>query len=312
MNKTTIVILAAGLGSRYGGDKQVDGLGPNNEVIMDYSIYDAITAGFDKVVFIIKRGMYESFHKQVGERVAKKAEIAYAFQELNERIPEWYTIPADRTKPLGTAHALLCAKDVVDSPFCVFNADDYYGNECFKTMHEFLANLDNSNAEVKRYSMIGYELQNTISENGTVTRGVCKTNDKNQLTECIETYKIKAFPDGTIRDINFNEEGDIIPNNNPVSMNFWGLSPEFFDFLEDYFHTFLKNLTEADIKKECLLPGAVDECMKQGKCTVDVLPCESKWFGVTYQEDRPVVVAKLQELHDAGCYPNLTSDEFYK
>ena len=191
MNKTTIVILAAGLGSRYGGNKQVDGLGPNNEVIMDYSIYDAITAGFDKVVFIIKKGMYESFHEQVGKRVAKKVDIAYAFQELDERIPEWYTTPTERTKPFCTAHALLCAKDVVDTPFCVFNADDYYGDACFKTMHEFLADLDNTNTDVKKYSMIGYELQNTISENGTVTRGVCKTDDNNLLLDVQETFEIK-------------------------------------------------------------------------------------------------------------------------
>ena len=311
-NKTTIVILAAGLGSRYGGNKQVDGIGPNNEVIMDYSIYDAIVAGFDKVVFIIKRSMYESFHKQVGERVSKKIEVAYAFQELDERIPEWYTVPSDRVKPFGTGHALLCAKDVVDSPFCVFNADDYYGNECFKTMHNFLSSVDNSSKDVKQYSMIGFELQNTVPENGTVTRGICKANEKNQLVECIETYKLCRFEDGTIRDINFNEEGDIYPNNTPVSMNFWGLTPDFFNFLEDYFVNFLKSLTEADIKKECILPGAIDECMKTNKCTVDVLPCNSEWFGVTNKEDRPIVQAKLKELHDNNLYPNLTSDEFYK
>ena len=311
-NKTTIVILAAGLGSRYGGNKQVDGLGPNNEIIMDYSIYDAICAGFNKVVFIIKRSMYDSFKAHVGDRVAKKIEVEYVFQEFDTFIPSWYTVPSDRTKPFGTAHALLCAKDAVDSPFCVFNADDYYGNECFKTMHHFLENVDNSNKDCKNYSMIGFELQNTISENGTVTRGVCKRNDKNQLTECVETYKIMKFPDGTIRDINFNEEGDIIPNDAPVSMNFWGLTPDFFEYLENYFHTFLKSLTEADIKKECLLPGAIDSCMKEGKCIVDVLPCNSKWFGVTYREDRPIVVEKLKALYEEKVYPNLTNDEFYK
>ncbi|MBR3694144.1 MAG: nucleotidyltransferase [Erysipelotrichales bacterium] len=303
MDKTTIVIMAAGLGSRYGGEKQVDGLGPNNEVLMDYSIYDALAAGFNKVVFIIKKSMYESFKRQVGDRVAKKAEVHYVFQELDSMIPEWYEVPAERSKPFGTAHCLLCARDVVNEPFCVFNADDYYGPHSFQSMYEFLHNLDNSNKDIKDYSMVGYKLENTISDNGTVTRGICKTNDHNELTQCIETYKIMKFDDGTIRDINFNPEGDIIPNDNPVSMNFWGLTPEFFDFLEEFFHEFLRNLTEADLKKECLLPGAVDSYMKAGKCRVHVLTCDSKWFGVTYQEDRPSVVARLKELHDNGTYP---------
>ena len=303
MDKTTIVIMAAGLGSRYGGDKQVDGLGPNNEVLMDYSIYDGITAGFNKVVFIIKRSMFESFKKKIGDRVEKKAEVHYVFQEFDTMMPEFYNVPAERIKPFGTAHALLCAKDVVHEPFCVFNADDYYGPESFKTMHEFLCGLDNGSKDVKDYSMVGYKLENTISENGTVTRGVCKTNENHELTQCVETYKIMKFEDGTIRDINFNPEGDIIPGDAPVSMNFWGLTPDFFVFLEEFFHEFLRNLTEADLKKECLLPGAVDSYMKAGKCRVHVLDCDTKWFGVTYKEDRPVVVAKLKELHDTGVYP---------
>lgn len=311
-NRTTIVILAAGLGSRYGGNKQVDGLGPNNEIIMDYSIYDAITAGFDKVVFIIKKSMYESFHKQIGERVAKKMEVAYAFQEMDSMIPEWFKVPSDRVKPFGTAHALLCAKDVVDTPFCVFNADDYYGNECFKTMHNFLTSVDNTHADIKNYSMVGFELQNTVPTNGTVTRGVCQVDENQKLVECVETYKITRFPDGTIRDINFHEDGDIIENHTPVSMNFWGLTPDFFSFLEEYFIDFLNELKPEDIKKECILPGAIDECMKQHKCCVDVLPCHSEWFGVTNKEDRPLVVSKFKELHDKGLYPNLTGDEFYK
>lgn len=302
MNKTTIVIMAAGLGSRYGGDKQVDGLGPNNEVIMDYSIYDALAAGFTKVVFIIKKSMYESFREKIGDRIAKKCEVAYVFQEFDS-IPDFYQVPAERTKPFGTAHALLCAKEAVHEPFCVFNADDYYGKDSFASMHTFLSTLDNSNKDIKDYAMIGYKLENTISENGTVTRGICQTNENHELTQCVETYKIMKFPDGSIRDINFHEEGDIIPNDAPVSMNFWGFTPDFFDFLEQYFHNFLHSLTAEDLKKECLLPGAVDAYMKEGKCKVHVLPCESKWFGVTYKEDRPDVVAKFKELHDSGAYP---------
>lgn len=302
MNKTTIVIMAAGLGTRYGGNKQVDGLGPNNEVIMDYSIYDALSAGFNKVVFIIKKSMYESFVEKIGHRIAQKAEVVYVFQEFDS-LPDFYKIPSERVKPFGTAHALLCAKNAVQEPFCVFNADDYYGKDGFIKMYEFLTNVNNANQAVKNYAMVGYQIQNTLSENGTVTRGVCKVNPDNMLEEVIETYKIKKFDDGTIRDINFNEAGDIIPNDNPVSMNFWGFTPDFFNFLEEYFIKFLKELPHDELKKECLLPAAVDTYMKLGKCQVLVLESTSKWFGVTNPEDRPSVVASFKALHDAKEYP---------
>ncbi len=301
--------MAAGLGSRYGGNKQVDGLGPNNEIMMDYAIYDAIQAGFEKVVFIITKPMYEAFHEQVGKRVAKKAEVAYAFQDYDQ-LPDWYHVPAERTKPFGTVSALLAAKDVVKEPFAVCNADDYYGPEAFKVMADYLDHLDTKMTPYP-FSMVGYHLVNTISENGTVTRGVCSVNDNHELTKCVETYKIGRASDGTIRDFNFHEEGDILDANGYVSMNFWGLLPDIFPLFTEYFEDFLHNLKEEDIKAECLLPMAMDKFRNEGKCTIKVLDSPSRWFGVTYKEDKPVVQEELKKLHNAGKYPtNLI--EWYK
>lgn len=307
--KKSLVIMAAGLGSRYGGNKQVDGLGPHNEIMMDYAIYDAIQAGFTKVVFIITKPMYAAFHDQVGKRIAKKVEIAYAFQDYDQ-IPNWYNIPSERTKPFGTVSALLAAKDVVTEPFCVCNADDYYGNEAFKVMANYLDTIA-SNNQINPFSMVGYHLKNTISENGTVTRGVCTVNENSELTSCIETYKIKQAEDGSIRDYNFNSAGDILDSDCYVSMNFWGLLPEVFPLLEAYFDSFLHQLKEDDIKSECLLPLAMDEFRKNGKCTIKVLESPSRWFGVTYKDDKPFVEKELLKLHNAGCYPE-NIIEWYK
>lgn len=300
MNKTTLVIMAAGLGSRYGGNKQIDGLGPNNEIIMDYSIYDAIQAGFNKVVFIIKKDMEETFHEIIGKRVANRVEVGYAFQGFDS-IPSFYQIPSERTKPFGTVHAVLCAKDIVHEPFCVINADDYYGPEAFKTMYDHLQTLDNKDKDVAEFAMVGYRLKNTISENGHVTRGVCHANGKGELEKIVETYKIMKFPDGTIRDINFREEGDILDPDTLVSMNFWGFTPEIFPLFESYFENFLKS--DPGIKTEYGLPTCIADLMADGKAIVKILPCVSKWFGVTYQEDKPSVQSNLRDLHDRNVYP---------
>ena len=302
MKKLTLVVMAAGMGSRYGGNKQIDGLGPNQEIIKDYSIYDAIQAGFNKVVFIIKKEMQETFHEVIGKRIASKVEIAYAYQDFDS-IPAFYQMPAERTKPFGTVHAVLTTKDLIHEPFCVINADDYYGKESFVTMYQYLSNLDNQSKEVAEFSMVGYRLQNTISEHGHVTRGVCQANEKNELMGIEETYKITKFPDGTIRDINFNEEGDILDPNALVSMNFWGFTPELFLLFEAYFARFLQELPNTELKKEYGLPTAIADLMADGKIVLQILPCQSKWFGVTYQEDKPTVMQNLKDLHDTQQYP---------
>lgn len=303
MKKLTLVVMAAGMGSRYGGNKQIDGLGPNQEIIMDYSIYDAIQAGFNKVVFIIKKDMHETFHEVIGKRIASKVEIAYAYQDFDS-LPAFYQMPSERTKPFGTVHAVLSAKELIREPFCVINADDYYGKEAFVTMHDYLSKLDNHQKDIAEFSMVGYRLQNTISENGHVTRGVCQANDQNELVRIVETYKITKFPDGTIRDINFHEEGDVLDPDALVSMNFWGFTPELFPLFEAYFEQFLKDLATTELKKEYGLPTAIADLMADGRIVLKILPCQSKWFGVTYQEDKPTVMQNLKELHDTNQYPD--------
>lgn len=308
MKKITLVVMAAGLGSRYGGNKQIDGLGPNNEIIMDYSIYDAIQAGFNKVVFIIKKEMEDTFHEVIGSRVAKKIEVAYAYQDFDS-IPSSYQIPAERTKPFGTVHAVLCTKALVHEPFCVINADDYYGVEAFQTMYDHLQTLDNAGKDVAEFSMVGYQLKNTISENGHVTRGVCHANEKNQLEKIVETYKIMEFEDGSIRDINFHEEGDILNPDTVVSMNFWGFTPELFPLFEACFEAFLN--TNPEVKAEYGLPTVVAQLMADGKIIVTILPCVSKWFGVTYQEDKEIVMTNLEALHNIQVYPESLIDWYH-
>lgn len=295
---TSLVIMAAGMGSRYGGNKQTDSIGPHGEILMEYSIYDAVEAGFDQVVFIIKPEMEASFKERFGEKIARKVKVAYAFQSF-ESVPDFYTIPEERVKPFGTAHAVLCAKDVVDGPFAVINADDYYGKTAFRSMYEKLQQL----APVGEAAMVGYRLRNTVSENGHVTRGVCKVSE-GRLSEVVETYKIMPFPDGTIRDVNENPEGVILDPDCLVSMNFWGFTPWIFEKLEEAFHAFLKKLGPADIKAECLLPAVVDEQMKAGNLVTYVLSTDAVWFGVTYREDKAYVQGELQKLHEKGDYPD--------
>ena len=288
--KTTLVIMAAGLGSRYGGNKQVDGIGPNGEILMQYSIYDAIRAGFNKVVFIIKeehRSIIEGFCKNI-----KGAEIAFACQDYSS-VPSFYKIPAERTKPFGTTHAVLCAKDVVNEPFAVINADDYYGSEAFDELYHKLNSLKSGEA-----AMVAYKLKNTVSRNGSVSRGVCKVND-GKLSTVTEAYNITIDENDVISD---TVEG-VLDSETLVSMNLWGFLPEFFDYAKDYFDEFLKTLPEGELKKECALPTMVDTLIKAGELDVTVLSTDSVWFGVTYKEDKDYVAGELRKMHENGKYP---------
>ena len=293
----TLLIMAAGMGSRYGGNKQVDGLGPNGEILMEYSIYDAIRAGFDKVVFVIKPGMKETLASICGDRIAKKVKVDYAFQDFSS-VPSFYHIPEERTKPFGTVHAVLVARDYIDQPFAVINADDYYGVSAFSTIYEKLQTLTPEGEA----TMVGYQLQNTVSKNGTVSRGVCHAVNGN-LDKVVETLKIKLCENGEIRDIGAGEPGELLDPLAPVSMNFWGFTPWIFGKLEEYFATFLKGLAPDAIKAECLLPVFVDKLMHEGELTVPMLTTDAVWFGVTYKEDKPFVQAELRKLHESGVYP---------
>ena len=294
----TLLIMAAGMGSRYGGNKQVDGLGPNGEILMEYSIYDAIRAGFDKVVFVIKPGMKETLASICGDRIAKKVKVDYAFQDFTS-LPAFYHVPEERTKPFGTVHALLCAREFVHEPFVVINADDYYGVDAFKTIYAELSKL----AESGEGTMVGYDLCNTVSEHGTVTRGVCHVNEQGMLDRVVETFHLKPCGDGKIRDIQENGDGPVYAPETPVSMNFWGFTPWLFEKLDAYFKDFLRALPDGELKKECLLPSLIGELIDRGELSVSVLRSSARWFGMTYHEDKEMVQRELQKLHDAGVYP---------
>lgn len=293
----TLVIMAAGMGSRYGGNKQIDGMGPNNEVLMLYSIYDAINAGFTKVVFIIKRAFEQRFREAVGDVVKDKIKVEYAFQELSD-LPAG-TVPAERVKPLGTVHAILSAKDLIHEPFAVLNADDYYGTSAFKTMADHLEKL----RPEANGCMVGYYLKNTVSENGHVTRGVCTVDAEGCLESVTETYKIQPFPDGTIRDTENDPNGVILDPECLVSMNFFGFTPWLFEKGQERFDKFLKSLSPTEMKAEYVLPVLVDQLMHEDGLKVDMLSTDAVWFGVTYQEDKPYVQAELKKMHENGTYP---------
>ena len=301
MAKATLVIMAAGMGSRYGGNKQVDGVGPNGEYLMQYGVYDAVRAGFDKVVFIIKPELRELIGRLCGDMAeklktpaGKPVEVAYAYQTFDS-VPAFYPIPAERTKPFGTCHAVLCARDLVHEPFCVMNADDYYGVDAYRAMFAELMNLKDDQA-----TMVGYLLRNTVSANGTVTRGVCKT-EGGGLTGIRETHNIRLFADGSIADVSGDApvelDGDAV-----VSMNFWGFTPAIFEKMDLYFRQFLQTLGD-NIKGECLLPTMVGDMLQSGELSVSVLHSADRWFGMTYQEDRAAVSAELANLHQTGVYP---------
>ena len=296
---TTLLIMAAGLGSRYGGNKQIDRIGPNGEILMEYSIHDAIQAGFDKVVFVIRESMADQFKEMIGNKIAEKVHVEYAYQEYSS-LPGGFQAPADRTKPYGTVHAVTCAKNVINEPFAVINADDYYGKDAFVAMAGSLHRLQNTQ---NKASMVAYYLKNTVSENGHVTRGVCSKDEEGNLVKVTETYKILPFPDGTIRDINDDPEGVILDPNALVSMNFWGFAPSFFEEGEKHLASFLASPEGDPLKKEYVLPALVDTLMHEEGLKVEVLSTDAVWFGVTYQEDKAYVAGELKKLHDKGDYP---------
>lgn len=297
--KTTLVIMAAGIGSRYGGGiKQLAAVGPNGEIIMDYSIHDAIEAGFDKIVFIIRHDIEQAFREAIGDRIegicaGLGVELGYAFQEL-DALPEGVTLPEGRTKPWGTGQAVLSCKDQLDGPFAVINADDYYGKQAFVILHDFLQNY--TPEKPGDLCMAGFVLKNTLSDNGAVTRGICRMNEEGYLTGVDETSGIEKTPEGA------QAGGKIIDAESLVSMNMWGLTPEFADMLEKGFVEFFGGIAGNEMKAEYLLPIFIDSLLKQGKVNVKVLPTQDRWFGVTYQEDKPVVVESFAKLIEAGVY----------
>lgn len=294
MNKAALVIMAAGMGSRYGGNKQVDGMGPNGEILMEYSIKDAIRAGFTKVVFIIKPEMRQLMHDLCGYKFEDKIEVCYAYQDFSS-VPG--VVPEGRVKPFGTVHAVLCAKDCVREPFAVINADDYYGVESFAEMFGFLQNLtDGSEA-----AMMGYQLKNTVSKNGTVTRGICQVAG-GKLTHVREVRRVQLLENGSIANVTDGETPETLDPESPVSMNFWGFSPEVFALLDEEFRRFVSEIPEGELRAEYLLPVFVDQMLGQGRMSVRVLPTKAAWFGVTYKEDREQVAAKLRKLHEQGVY----------
>lgn len=295
--KPTLFVLAAGMGSRYGGLKQLDSLGPNGETIMDYSIYDAIRAGFGKVVFVIRKDFEQDFRDKVLSKYEGHIPVEVVFQ-ATDKLPEGYTCPADRTKPWGTNHAVLMGKEVIAEPFAVINADDFYGRDAFEVIARELARPRDRKGD---YCMVGFRVGNTMTENGSVARGVCSTDD-GLLSSVVERTAI-SYDDN--HDIVFTDEnGDVqkLDPKTPVSMNLWGFTPDYFDYSEREFRNFLdKDL--ATPKAEFFIPLCVDTLIKSGEATVKVLDTDSKWFGVTYAADRPGVVAKFAELHADGTYP---------
>ena len=289
--KPTLLILAAGMGSRYGGLKQLDQLGPHGETIMDYSVNDAMAAGFGKVVFVIRRHMEEDFKKFILSKYEHKIAVDYVFQEL-DMLPEGITLNPDRVKPYGTAHAVLVAKDAIKEPFAVINADDFYGRDAFMTMGRFL--MSQTDLNTHHYAMVGYQLNKTLSEFGTVSRGICETNDRHELTAITEMTKIRRYEDG-IKNVTENGEVTLLSETAPVSMNFWGFMPNIFSLMEKMFVDFLKENND-NPKSEFFIPLVVNYLILSKTATIQVLESDAEWFGVTYQEDRPSVVEKLKSV----------------
>lgn len=301
MAKATLIIMAAGIGSRFGGGiKQLEPVGPNGEIIMDYSIYDAMEAGFDKVVFVIRKDLEKDFKEVIGNRIEKVVEVAYAYQEISDIPEEFKGKYADRAKPWGTGQAILCCKDVVSEPFLVINADDYYGKEAYVEAYNHLIQESEKNDKLQ-VSMVGFVLGNTLSENGGVTRGICKVDENHMLTDIVETSNIEKTEHGAaVR----TEEGMVeVDVHSPVSMNMCGLHPEFFEALEKGFRKFLSSIEENSLKAEYLLPTIVGDLLADGSADVKVLRSHDKWFGVTYKEDKAAVVASVRALVDGGVYP---------
>lgn len=301
MKKPVLVIMAAGMGSRYGGLKQIDKIDAAGHIIMDFSIFDAKRAGFEKVVFIIKRENLELFKEVIGDAVSAQMEVAFAFQDINN-IPEGFEVPAERVKPWGTAHAVLSCIDEVDGPFAVINADDYYGVEAFKEIYNFLSTHEDD--DKYRFAMVGYEVGKTVTDNGYVSRGVCEVNENQELISVTERTRIEKKDGGIAFTEDDGASWTFIDEKTPVSMNMWGFTNSILKEIKNRFPAFLEEgLKTNPLKCECYLPAVVSELLAEGKATVTVLKSSDQWHGVTYQEDKPVVVKALQDLKDSGLYP---------
>ena len=303
MNKPVLVIMAAGMGSRYGGLKQIDPVDEQGNIIMDFSIYDAVRAGFEKVVFIIKHQIEEDFKKSIGERISKYVEVEYVFQEL-DKLPEGFSVPEGRVKPFGTGHAILCAKNAISGPFAVINADDYYGSQAFKEIYRQLTTVEDD--DKYRYAMVGYQLHNTLTENGHVARGVCVVDEENKLVTINERTRIEKHGENAEYTEDDGATWTVLPKNSLVSMNMWGFTNSIMDELETRFVKFLSEELPANpLKAEYFLPFVVDELLQEKKATAEVLETPDVWHGVTYKEDKPQVMKAIGELKASGLYPDV-------
>ena len=297
MANPVLVVMAAGMGSRYGGLKQIDPVGPNGQIIMHYSIYDAWKAGFRRVVFIIKEELLDAFRERIGNAAEKLMQVDYVFQSP-DKLPEGCTMPEGRTKPLGTGHAIYCVRGVVNEPFAVINADDFYGAQAFQCLYDYLKNAQDD--DKYRYCMVGYRVENTLTENGTVSRGICEADENGYLADIVERTAISRDANGVISD----PEAGEIAEGTLVSMNMWGFTPSFLDELETGLRAFMTDeLPKNPAKGEYYLPFAVDHLIQNGQATAKVLQTSAQWYGVTYKEDKPVVVDALRRMTEAGLYP---------
>ena len=300
MKEPVLVIMAAGMGSRYGGLKQIDPVDPQGDKILDFSIYDALRAGFKKAIFIIKKENEQLFKECIGDAVARHMEVEYVFQDLND-VPEFFTIPDGRTKPWGTAHAIYSCRNVIDSPFAVINADDYYGVEAFKVLYDYLVSTEDDGKY--RFAMVGYLLGNTLTENGSVSRGCCEMDDQGFLTSVTERTKIIKTEDGAAYSEDDGASFTPISPDSLVSMNFFGFTPDFFNYSEKGLVEFLKGPAQTNIKAEFFIPLMVNQSINDGTAKLKVLSSDASWFGVTYKEDKPDVMRKIVELIEKGVYP---------
>ena len=298
MKDATLVIMEAGIGSRYGGGiKQLEKIGPNGEIIMDYSVHDAVEAGFNKVIFVIRKDLEKDFYDCIGYRVEQKVKTDYVFQEVTDIPGQYKERFKDRTKPWGTGQAILACKGLIHEPFLIINADDYYGKQAYKEAYEYLVE-DHTDTDLMNLGMVGFVLENTLSENGAVTRGVCKVDEADYLLTIQETYGVHRVGEFAV-----SEDGQEIPLKSPVSMNMWAVPAEFIDILDVKFHTFLEELPEGEMKAEFLLPKVVENLLVDKKASVKVLRSSDRWFGVTYKEDKEYVVESIRELIKEGYYP---------
>lgn len=301
VSEPTLVILAAGLSTRYGSPKQIDPVGPNGEFIIDYSVYDAVRAGFKRVVFLIAPGMLEDFEAAIGRRVAGSVETAYAFQSLDRLLPPGYEVPAGRVRPWGTAHAVLCCREVVDGPFAMINADDFYGRGAFRLIYDALRSVDERERPM-RFSMVGYELGKTITPSGKVCRGVCSTEGGRLLSIQERTYVVLTET-GPAYSLDGGRTLIPLAEDSTVSMNFWGFTPAIFDEIERRFPDFLAEGLRENPQAEMLIPNLVGRLLREGLCRVDVMRSSDVWYGMTYREDKPGVVAAISRLTEEGVYP---------